>query len=1310
MARIIGTHGNDKIDGTFEDDVIFGGAGHDEINGDDGDDVLHGDSGNDYLIDGIGSDRLYGGEGNDVIYSPVNGDVSRHDLFDGGAGDDVIDIRRESRMANNNQITAVGGSGNDLVVVFDNEASFLRLDLGEGDDRVAVNILDQYSTLDISLGTGRDVVELQHAGLGTIFINDFQAGAAGDRMEWLSLIAFRTTNFDPASQNPFATGHLKLVQAGADTLVLLDRDGSATSSSDIILLTLRNLTASDLTFHNLGGYSADGTIPAGLVLTGTSGRDGLYGTAGADTIEGGEGDDGIFGGAGDDILHGGLGNDFIVGSYGDDVITGGAGHDSIDAGSGNDQVDGGDGDDRLISNVGGNDQLIGGAGVDLITVIRTSGSDHVTVSGGDDDDTISITSRSNATFSVDAGNGNDIVTLNGIRGRVDLNLGTGADRVRLLGSSADHNLLGAVRIADFQTGESGDMLDLNAYLRSVLTGWSAPHNPFSTGHLRLVQNGDDAVLEISRDALAANFRPVVVFEGAAVGAFTARNFYGWPADGSPPPGLTIAGSERNETIEGTSGGDLIQGFGGNDTLSGGFGADTLQGGDGNDTLRGGQDNDLLEGGAGDDILDGDTGNDEIRGGEGNDIVYASSGRDSVYGEGGNDEIFLHTLPMLVDGGEGDDRITLMGSSDSAQGLVATIRGGAGNDSFHSWNTGLATLVVDMGSGNDIVFLPYNRNATLTLGADSDRVTVSPAYWSTPMGVVDVLDFQTGNGGDYFELITLVAPAHYLYGESPFETGHARLVQSGADTLLQTDLDGAGSEHGWVTAVIFRGTDARDFTAGNFGFGTSGADTIRLDMALPLTAFGGGGNDILYMGSQFGPGDYIDGGIGRDTIVLQGDYSAGFVFEESSFLNMEFFALLSGTDTSFGGSGTSLYTYLLSAHDENAEAGQTVTVYFRGLVAGENVVFDASSETDAAYVFLGGAGNDVLIGGEMGDTLDGGSGDDTLAGGFGNDIYVIDSKGDTVLEAEDEGIDEVRTALGSRSDFSQMYILPANVENLTGTSATGQGVHGNALDNVIRMGAGGDLIVLHDGGDDLVFASGGNDYIYYGASFTNADSNDGGTGTDTVGLLGNYTLTFDADDLVSIEVLAAYSSGNPAAPNSYSLTTVDANVAAGEHLMVTGMSLSKIETLVFNGAAETDGRFTILGGRADDTITGGMGNDLIWGNLGADVLKGGGGNDSFEYYSVADSTTGSRDTILDFSGGDKINLWNIDADGNAANGNSKFAFIGDAAFGNKAGELRVTQSGDGWLVEGDVDGDGVADLAILVQTVAGHILGANDFIL
>jgi Ca2+-binding RTX toxin-like protein len=334
----------------------------------------------------------------------------------------------------------------------------------------------------------------------------------------------------------------------------------------------------------------------------------------------------------------------------------------------------------------------------------------------------------------------------------------------------------------------------------------------------------------------------------------------------------------------------------------------------------------------------------------------------------------------------------------------------------------------------------------------------------------------------------------------------------------------------------------------------------------------------------------------------------------------------------------------------------------------------------------------------------------MVGGTGNDTYIVDNTGDVVVEAAGEGTDTVKTSVGSKTDYTQMYVLPAFVENMFGTAAAAQGVYGNSLDNVITMGDGGDLIVLHDGGNDTVNSGGGNDFIYYGAAFTNADRNNGGAGTDTVGLLGSYTITFDADDLVSIEKLAAYSAGDTtgAVANNYNFTMIDANVAAGAQLMVIAQSLLAHETLTFNGQAETNGKFNVRGGRGNDTIAGGLGNDQIWGNLGADVLKGGGGNDSFEYHSVDDSAGASRDTILDFFAGDKINLTWIDADGDAVNGDSRFSFIGANEFGGVAGQLRITGSGSTWLVEADINGDGVADLVIDVTTIGGHALAGADF--
>jgi Ca2+-binding RTX toxin-like protein len=162
-----------------------------------------------------------------------------------------------------------------------------------------------------------------------------------------------------------------------------------------------------------------------------------------------------------------------------------------------------------------------------------------------------------------------------------------------------------------------------------------------------------------------------------------------------------------------------------------------------------------------------------------------------------------------------------------------------------------------------------------------------------------------------------------------------------------------------------------------------------------------------------------------------------------------------------------------------------------------------------------------------------------------------------------------------------------------------------------------------------------------------------------------------------------------------------------------LSLRTGEHLTFNGSAETDGRFNIRGGWDSDTLTGGAGNDQLYGNLGADTLRGGAGNDAFEYYAVGESTTASRDTILDFTAGDYVNLYLIDADANAANGDTAFAFIGSAAFGNVAGQLRAVQDPvtmGQWLVEADINGDGIADLAIGLTVTDGHAITGNDFFL
>ena len=112
MATIVGTDGDDVLQGTHLDDVIVGLGGNDVINGasgadticgGDGDDVIDGQSQADVIFGDAGNDTIYGRDGADQICGGDGDDIieghSQNDLIDGGSGDDTIN----------------GGSGDDVI-------------------------------------------------------------------------------------------------------------------------------------------------------------------------------------------------------------------------------------------------------------------------------------------------------------------------------------------------------------------------------------------------------------------------------------------------------------------------------------------------------------------------------------------------------------------------------------------------------------------------------------------------------------------------------------------------------------------------------------------------------------------------------------------------------------------------------------------------------------------------------------------------------------------------------------------------------------------------------------------------------------------------------------------------------------------------------------------------------------------------------------------------------------------------------------------------------------------------------------------
>ncbi len=284
------------IAGTSGNDVIQGTYGVNTIDGLAGNDTVYGHDGNDTIYGGIGNDRLYGDWHNDTLYGGTGDDT-----LNGGQGDDVID----------------GGTGNDLA---------------SGD-------------------AGSDTF-IVSKGDGGLVIDDFTAGAGGDR-----LVAKGYTSAALAAS--------QLTQAGSDALLNL-QDGTNITFSDIKASALVSSLYGDIggsvsAFRP--GSSAPSPEPAppvtGTIRTGGSGNDIIDGSKGDDIISGRSGNDRLGGSDGNDRLLGDDGNDTLYGHWGNDSLNGGAGDDRLDGGPGQDYLYGGTGRDVfVVSDLSGQDVIL----------------------------------------------------------------------------------------------------------------------------------------------------------------------------------------------------------------------------------------------------------------------------------------------------------------------------------------------------------------------------------------------------------------------------------------------------------------------------------------------------------------------------------------------------------------------------------------------------------------------------------------------------------------------------------------------------------------------------------------------------------------------------------------------------------------------------------------------------------------------------------------------------------------------------------------------------------------------------------------
>jgi len=277
----------------------------------------------------------------------------------------------------------------------------------------------------------------------------------------------------------------------------------------------------------------------------------------------------------------------------------------------------------------------------------------------------------------------------------------------------------------------------------------------------------------------------------------------------------------------------------------------------------------------------------------------------------------------------------------------------------------------------------------------------------------------------------------------------------------------------------------------------------------------------------------------------------------------------------------------------------------------------------AFVMTGG-GHDAVEGGDgndiakFGDTF---QASDTFNGGDGNDTLSL--SGDYtagVFVSNLTSVETVRLGVGFSYAFNFDDII--GVGNTLTMDASSLG-SADSLSLNLSAVIDGTVVVIGGSGSDTFTAGagaetfnggGGDDTFNMGANFSAASNIDGGRNDtdprfgpgsgDLVELNGDYSagVTFGATTMRNVETLTLIGG------HDYKLTTNDLTVGGGQLLVVDASDLAVTEKLTFDGSAETNGFFSITGGRGNDTITGGARGDFISGGRGDDHLYGGGGDD------------------------------------------------------------------------------------------------------
>lgn len=1217
MNTIIGD-GENKLEGTSDNDHIIGTVGREEIIGYGGDDLIEGGEQEEEGQHDYYHEILIAGDGDDVVYAYTKESrdniIHSDDIFiddggvqlgwyhiGGGYGDDWL-------FGSNDMDDLYAGPGDDQVWG------------GAGDDKICgsgvyvyvpkTNKWDvHFDTYDLSLSD--DDVLYGGAGNDSIWGNggdDIISGGSGED----SLSGDLITNYDAL---PGKYHGDDIIDGGAGN------DGITGDGGDDLLY---GGDGDDLLYGDF--YSAfleDGSL---LFPAEFHGNDTLFGGNGNDTLIGGSGNDELFGGDGVDALYG---DDNTTGltydTHGDDYLDGGKGNDLLVGNGGNDALYGGEGDDelqgddpKLDSQHHGDDILDGGAGADALWGF--GGSDILIGGDGDDElygdnDEVGLEYHGNDTLDGGAGDdmlagygGDDVLSggsgndeLWGQDGNDILDGGTGSDILQ--GGDGDDTYL-------FSTGDGVDYINDSTIekiaINGDIVGYKQDGNTsaiyYGSGDVIILQNGSiNAVKDILVDGERINIfdyldsnntLPVQgtagndIIDSSNIGS--AVSIYSVGGDDiillSEPGVFNVKGGAGNDQYVITPVGQTINLFYGPYD----FGTDSI-------LIKGNYTSDQLyvtEAGNSLKLIISDNAEGEldfsnstqiifdnyflvqpdlsaITFDSGETIPFASLVQDSkVLGDDAANTIYGTKKDDVFLARKGDDTLYGMGGNDTF-----IYRVGDGNDTINIQDSeqGINTLELEGISAANVLLRRENNNDLVVHIADGSVIRIVNHFWGVGKYALDKITFK---GGPTWE-------ADYINA--------AVLAPTDGDDLLI-----GGSDDNYLYGAA--GNDQIE--------GRDGDDTLN----------GEAGNDTLMGGLG---NDTLIGGIGAD--IIDGD-------EGSDVINGG-----AGDDSLDGGAGNDVYIYSAGDGDDEICNSNPDSNH------DDSIVFDAS--IDSADVLVRREDNDLVLYWKNNQII-------KVRYHFSSDNYSISS---------------IRFADGTEYDkaaIESLVIIPSDIDDyLTGTGSDDV-LAGLGGDDVLSGGAGNDTL-SGDAGDDRLYGEEGDDWLRGGAG---DDLLMGGEGSDTY----EYQ-TGDGCDKI-------YNSDTDGAPDRIVLgpgIASDQVILRGDPsslniyidkvlcLTVTGHfigSSNAIDGILFDDGTYWD-QTTIaaailvpteeddsLYGDDQDNIVNGLGgydklstfggDDTLIGGLGDDELRGGTGSDTY-HFTLWDGVDSIIDTDSDADSTDTL---------------------------------------------------------------------------